>query len=469
MKSNNNKNYKAVDNSIFNEILYCLDDNNKQLYIFTKFFVEKENPNTAFDCFAASDANVISFSCLEVEKEDTKLVLEVDISTNKCTVIPSSNTYGFNGQTDIIEFLINHDIIEELREYASGYIDENHNEIPFPEIRNIADASAQELMAQHYFPDSSMSSIDDMMEVMAEEQDYENESRIGKFRDCYQEEYSNCIITTDGKELTFTFCNLNEDGESKSTKDVCIINPKNRKVTLIPSIGEKFSLKVSAKCIDQIQSLSSNWKGEIFGNSIPFSEISKSKSKETKIKKNTNDKATLRGVDNGKENEIEYQDFGSIVVTKKEIGSIDKPNIKKIISYIRETPSTNEITAINAGILFTQWFNNRAIADLLDACCDLCELNEQENKVFNMFVNNIPHYPTIHLTFYDGNLRIDCSRKKGKNSEYQSLGVSFYDSVFGLSANVGKASFTKWKIPAPFKRYIENLLSEFKNIEKNNI
>ncbi len=486
MEKNSCKHYKAFENRIFNEILYALTreaaekvlkkseisqreayetENVKPLDNFIKFFItDEKNLDASFYCFATSDVQKISFACMETGKEDTLLIFEVNIPAKKCTVIPSLNTYGFHGQTSKIEFAIPRGCIEELREYAKVYMDEERNEIPFPGVGNPSESTLPELLAQRYFPDIAMSTIDDMMDIMADEQNSTDD--IYHFRDYYQEEYPDCVITTDGKTISVIFCHLSEKGTIEGEKDICIINPNTNKVTLIPSYSNKFSFKISEECIAQIRNLSSSWKGERFDNPFPFLEVAKNKSK--KYTPNIEEDDNIDDIQEDEANNAtEYKGSGSYVVIENDIEFDSKSDTELIIDQIRESPSSNEVIIQSAGILFTQWYNNRAIAGLLDACRNLCDFNDHEKQVFDLFVSRITQYKSLSITFYQGNIRIDCGRQKGKNYECQTLGISFSDRELGVTINTGKATFSKWEVPSAFKTYIQQLQSEFETEQKN--
>lgn len=244
---------------------------------FIDYLQDADDLDEAFYCFATSDTTTINFACMETGKDDTLLVLSVNVLEKRCMVAFSPHTHGFETRTGTIEFGISGKYsIAELCQFAEVFMDDAGKEVPFPGVSNPAETSPQKLLNQRYFPDAAMCSVDEMMSnIMDSERDEEEE--ISNFRDYYQDEYPDYVITTDGKKITLTFCHLNEENEIEGETSCCIIHPNSRTIELISPDEESYSFKVSKKCIDDIRNHSHSWKGERFFNSIPFPEAAKAK------------------------------------------------------------------------------------------------------------------------------------------------------------------------------------------------
>ena len=134
---------------------------------------------------------------------------------------------------------------------------------------------------QRYFDHESHISIEEVMGRLRDWSD--NYEAVEHFNEYYEENYNDCYATTDGKTITFTWCDLDDD---KLEKSICIIDPNAKKATLIPSSdneyiqeemdGEKeLSIGFPEDFLDIIKQECKNWKGEHDGKPFPFPKLPK--------------------------------------------------------------------------------------------------------------------------------------------------------------------------------------------------
>lgn len=145
----------------------------------------------------------------------------------------------------------------------------------------------------------------------------------------------------------------------------------------------------------------------------------------------------------------------------------DTVDVNQILDTLQNTPSTNEVTTLEAGITMYQWFNNTAIANILKTFYTSCTLTKEEEKVFAFFVNRISQYANTSVMFYEVGKQlcpsVHCfTQITDSDTKFQAFGIIESGKSYLISIHADEAMMTKTDISPEFTTYLRNFIADLR-------